>query len=60
VSATGDPIEPPPSVRALLDVVGSQDRRDLEVPGGHLALARGSEASGHLWPAIVAWLAARS
>jgi len=60
VAASDDPVAPPESVRALLDVVGSDDRTYLEVRGSHLSLVIGAEASQHLWPAIAGWLASRS
>jgi polyhydroxyalkanoate synthase len=60
VGASDDPIAPPESVRAMLDVVGGHDKRWLEVPGSHLSLVIGAEASQRLWPLISDWLAARS
>jgi poly[(R)-3-hydroxyalkanoate] polymerase subunit PhaC len=59
VAAREDPIAPPPSARALLDVIGSRDGTYLEVAGSHLALVLGPQASGRAWPEIAAWLAAR-
>jgi polyhydroxyalkanoate synthase len=59
-AARDDPIAPPDSVRALLDVVGSRDTHWLEVAGSHLSLIPGREASQHVWPAMSRWLAARS
>jgi len=60
VAATDDPVAPPESVRALLDVVGSEDTQWLQVRGSHLSLVIGPDASQRLWPAIAGWLAARS
>ncbi len=60
VAASDDPVAPPESVRALLDVVGSEDKEWLEVRGSHLSLVIGAEASQRLWPAITRWLAARA
>jgi polyhydroxyalkanoate synthase len=59
VAASDDPVAPPESVRALLDVVGSADTDYLEVRGSHLSLVIGAEASQRLWPAIARWLASR-
>jgi polyhydroxyalkanoate synthase len=59
VAASDDPIAPPDSVRALLEAVGSHDTRWVEVPGSHLSLIVGVEAS-RLWPQISTWLASRS
>lgn len=53
-------LAPPESVRALLGVVGSRDKDWLEVPGSHLSLVLGEEASQHVWPAMSRWLAVRS
>lgn len=58
VAAGDDPVAPPASVAALLDVVGSDDKGWLEVRGSHLSLVIGPEATERLWPMISRWLAA--
>ncbi len=56
LAAAEDPIAPPPSARALLDVIGSRERRYVEVAGPHLALLVGDQARGRAWPEVAAWL----
>ncbi len=58
VGAAEDNIAPPASVRALLDVVGSEDHEYLELPGGHISLIAGRSAAVHCWPRVAGWLAA--
>jgi polyhydroxyalkanoate synthase len=57
VAASDDPVAPPPSVRAMLDVVGSRDKAWIQTRGSHLSLVIGTEATQYLWPAISRWLA---
>jgi polyhydroxyalkanoate synthase len=59
VAARKDTIAPPASARALIDLVGSADKQYEELPGGHISLIAGRQASQHLWPKLVAWLRAR-
>jgi len=42
------------------DLVGSSDRKMLQLDAGHVGLAVGSKAQKELWPAAVDWLAERS
>ncbi len=61
VSAKEDNIAPPPSVKALMNLVGSRDKKYLELDGlRHISLIAGRTASRDCWPEISAWLAARS
>lgn len=60
VGAKDDNIAPPPSVHALLDLVGSEDKEYVELPGGHISLIAGRSAYRDWWPRVVDWLAARS
>jgi polyhydroxyalkanoate synthase len=59
LAAHEDPIAPPASARALLEVIGSRDQTYVEVAGSHLALLLGPEATGRAWPALAAWLTTR-
>jgi polyhydroxyalkanoate synthase len=59
VAGQEDYIAPAPCVKALLDHVGSEERRYLELPGGHISLIAGRSASTHCWPKVVEWLAPR-
>ena len=61
VSAKEDNIAPPPSVKALMEMVGSRDKKYVELDGlRHISLIAGRSASRDCWPEISVWLAARS
>jgi polyhydroxyalkanoate synthase len=60
VGAKEDYIAPPGCVRALLDVVGSQDKEYVELRGGHISLIAGRGAAINCWPKVSNWLAPRS
>ncbi|MCH8995311.1 MAG: alpha/beta fold hydrolase [Chloroflexi bacterium] len=55
-----DHIAPYASTRALTSMVGSCDRQDLTVKGGHVSLISGANALLRLWPTVNEWLSARS
>lgn len=44
----------------LLDVVGSADKEQVVMPGGHVGLAVGRVAAKGLWPTLDKWLRSRS
>ncbi len=48
------------SSRDLVRLVGSTDRQELIVKGGHVGLVAGRGAELRMWPALNAWLAPRS
>lgn len=56
VAASSDHIAPPAAVAALLDQVGSSDKRLLAIKGGHVGIVAGRSARNTLWPAVEAWL----
>ena len=60
VGAREDNIAPPPSVKALMTLVGSTDTEYVELSGGHISLIAGRRASTDCWPRVAVWLAARS
>ena len=60
VGAKQDYIAPPECVKALADVVGSEDKTYIELPRGHISLIAGRGAAVHCWPKVAEWLAARS
>jgi polyhydroxyalkanoate synthase subunit PhaC len=60
VVASKDYICPVQSSKALNDLVSSQDRQVLELPGGHISVVAGTEAPNQLWPQLAEWLIARS
>lgn len=55
VTASRDTICPPAAANALLDAVGSAEKRALQVPGGHVGAVIGSRASRVLYPQIADW-----
>jgi polyhydroxyalkanoate synthase subunit PhaC len=59
VAARKDTIAPPASARALVDLVGSEDKEYEELPGGHISLIAGRQAHQNLWPKLVRWLRER-
>ena len=60
VAANQDFIVPAPAARGLMDVVSSQDKEFVELPGGHISVFSGRQAHQTLWPKIDEWLATRS
>ena len=60
VVATKDCICPPQSSRVLNELIASEDKQILELPGGHTGIVAGPSAPEHLWPQLADWLLARS
>ena len=60
VAANQDFIVPAPAAKSLMDVVSSQDKEFVELPGGHISVFSGRRAHQTLWPKIDEWLSARS
>lgn len=58
--AQDDHITPYASSRDLVHCVGSKDRQELILKGGHVGLVAGRGAQTRMWPALEAWLACRS
>lgn len=58
--AEHDHIAPYESTRALLSLVGSCDKQEMLVKGGHVSLVSGKNAILRLWPTVNQWLAPRS
>jgi polyhydroxyalkanoate synthase len=56
VAAKQDKIAPPLACKALVDVVGSEDKEYVELPGGHISLIAGRQAHQNLWPRVASWL----
>jgi polyhydroxyalkanoate synthase len=56
VAAKQDKIAPPLACKALVDVVGSEDKEYVELPGGHISLIAGRQAHQNLWPRVAGWL----
>ncbi len=59
VVASNDIIAPRPTTNAILKHVGSTDKEELMVKGGHVGIVVGRAAATDLWPKVVAWLEAR-
>jgi polyhydroxyalkanoate synthase len=60
IIARQDHIVPPCQSDTIVDAVGSTDKQQIVVPGGHIGIMAGSGARKGLWPQLEAWLAARS
>ncbi len=58
--AKDDHITPYDSSRVLMDIVGSSDKQEIIVKGGHVGLVAGRGAQTRMWPALDGWLAPRS
>ena len=51
--AEHDHIAPFASTKPLLSLVGSEDKEDVVLKGGHVSLVAGKNAVGRLWPKVV-------
>ena len=60
VMAEHDHIVPYESARELTALVGSADKREWVLKGGHVSLVAGPSAVRRLWPQLDGWLAERS
>ena len=60
LTATKDHLVPCGQSLPFNDLVGSQDRKTINFPAGHIGLAVGSKAQRDLWPKACDWLAERS
>ncbi|MDB6124963.1 MAG: Poly(R)-hydroxyalkanoic acid synthase, class PhaC subunit [Pedosphaera sp.] len=60
IMAKGDDLVPCAQSAPFNDLVGSQDRKSIVVPAGHIGLAVGSKAQKEAWPEACRWLAERS
>jgi polyhydroxyalkanoate synthase subunit PhaC len=60
VMAEHDHIVPFDSARELLNKIGSTDKQELVMKGGHVSVLAGPNASKRLWPVLDQWLAVRS
>jgi polyhydroxyalkanoate synthase subunit PhaC len=48
------------AARPLVSMVGSTDKEELMLKGGHVSVAAGGNAVRRLWPKLDAWLGGRS
>lgn len=58
--AQHDHIAPYESTRELTSLVGSEDKADVVLKGGHVSLVAGMNAVLRLWPKVNEWLSERS
>ncbi len=60
VMAEHDHIAQIESTKPLLELVGSEDKTELVLKGGHVSLIAGPNAVRRMWPALDAWFSERS
>ena len=58
--AEHDHIVPYDSARHLIPMVGSTDKQEIILKGGHVSLVAGANAIKRLWPKLDTWLGKRS
>jgi polyhydroxyalkanoate synthase len=58
--AEHDHIVPYEAARHLITKVGSKDKEEVMLKGGHVSLVAGPNAIKRLWPRLDSWLAGRS
>jgi polyhydroxyalkanoate synthase len=55
-----DHIVPPACAHPLIERIGSRDKEEVVLPGGHVSIAAGPNAVKRMWPKLDAWLQRRS
>ncbi len=60
VMAEHDHIAPYEATKPLLSLVGSEDREEVVLKGGHVSLVAGKNAVSRLWPRVADWLGEKS
>ncbi|MBP9112461.1 MAG: alpha/beta fold hydrolase [Polyangiaceae bacterium] len=55
-AGVGDNVATLGSTREILNLVSSQDKTFLEVPGGHIGVVGGSQARVEVWEPMISWL----
>jgi polyhydroxyalkanoate synthase subunit PhaC len=60
VAAEHDHIVPREASAPLIGMVGSADKQEIVMKGGHVSLVAGGNAIKRMWPALAHWLAERS
>jgi polyhydroxyalkanoate synthase len=60
VIAKYDHLVPPECAAPLVANVGSTDKEEIMLPGGHVSLVAGPNAVKRMWPALDQWLGKRS
>lgn len=60
VAALHDHIVPAPASAPLVEMVGSRDKAQADVKGGHVSLLAGANAIHRMWPMADEWLGEKS
>jgi polyhydroxyalkanoate synthase len=60
VVAQHDHVVPLPAAHPIMELIGSSERQELIVKGGHVSVVAGPGAVKRLWPTLDQWLAKRS
>ncbi|PAX06651.1 alpha/beta fold hydrolase [Sphingomonas lenta] len=60
VAAQHDHIVPTEASAPLIGMIGSADKEEVVLKGGHVSLVAGGNAVKRLWPKLVHWLGVRS
>jgi polyhydroxyalkanoate synthase len=60
VAAQHDHIVPSEASKDLIPMVGSEDKQEIVMKGGHVSLVAGGNAIFRLWPQLDKWLSQRS
>lgn len=60
VLAEHDHVVPPASSGDLVRLIGSDDKEEWTIKGGHVSLVTGAGAVTRTWPRLIEWLAPRS
>ncbi len=60
VTAEHDHIVPTKASAPLIDMVGSSDKSQVVLKGGHVSLVAGGNAVKRMWPTLATWLGERS
>lgn len=60
ILAQYDSLVPPECAQPLVARVGSRDKEELLLPGGHVSLVAGPAAMKRMWPRLDQWLCGRS
>ena len=60
ITAQHDHIVPPAASAPLIDMVGSKEKNQVELKGGHVSLIAGPNAVRRMWPMVDEWLGEKS
>ena len=60
IVAEHDHLAPRDATLPLLDLVGSEDKQEILLKGGHVSVFAGPNAARRMWPRLNEWLAPRS